>query len=113
MQEMMYGERREREGRAKEKKKKKEKRGALPDPQYLMMLKMMDPDIDMTGIIENAMGVKPKKKRRARDGSADESSEEAVVSRRGRDKKQGKEATDYERVRESGANGRCSRIKIK
>lgn len=28
-------------------KSKKAKKGALPDPQYLMMLKMMDPNIDM------------------------------------------------------------------
>lgn len=28
-------------------KKKKKKKNALPDPQYLMMLKMMDPNIDM------------------------------------------------------------------
>lgn len=28
-------------------KKKKKKKAALPDPQYLMMLKMMDPNIDM------------------------------------------------------------------
>ena len=34
-------------GDRKAKKKKKEKAAALPDPQYLMMLKMLDPNIDL------------------------------------------------------------------
>jgi hypothetical protein len=39
--------------REKSKKKKKKDKGAvgLPDPQYLMMLKMMDPNIDMVKLM--------------------------------------------------------------
>jgi hypothetical protein len=110
---MMYGERRGKEGRPKEKKKRKEKKGTLPDPQYLMMLKMMDPDIDMTAIIENAMGVAPKKKRKEREPSVGGSSDEEPVSRRAPPKRKGRDAAEYDRVRKCGFNGRCSRTKIK
>lgn len=38
---------------AKEKKKKSKKKGAtgFPDPQYLMMLKMIDPDINLVRLV--------------------------------------------------------------
>ena len=64
----LYGEEMERiVGKPKKNKtkSKKSKGKGLPDPQYLMMLKMMDPNIDMvkskviqTSIIEGAMGIK-------------------------------------------------------
>lgn len=35
----------------------------MPDPQYLMMLKMIDPDIDLSELIEKSMGIHKSDKR--------------------------------------------------
>lgn len=70
-QDPLYGEEMNRimgNDRQGKQKKKKKKKAALPDPQYLMMLKMIDPNIDMvimmllkSSIIEQTMGVAPKR----------------------------------------------------